>query len=1339
MSNAGTEPPGALAGSDRFEIVRHVGAGGMGAVYEAIDRERGERVALKTLRDFGPLELFLFKNEFRSLANIVHPNLVGLHELLAEGSTWFFTMDFVPGSELMDFVRGAASDEATSLHPDARSQALTASDGGRAPTHQSDDHLPHPDANPTPGEASTDIPTLEETFAVSDAEIQEVVSQSVPALDDTFAVDDDSLNAAVSAGSAQGIPTIDDTFAVDELVSTPPSASLPSAGSPPSTPAPRTLDDAGMERLRSTLGQLCLAVHALHGYGKLHRDIKPSNILVDEDGRVVLLDFGLIVELREEADESKPRMVAGTAAYMSPEQARGDTLTAASDWYAVGCILHEALLGTPPFVGSTLDVVMGKARGREMAPLPPAVIERTPDLAMLCEDLLRPDPDLRPEGAEVLGRLHVERDTGAGLTTSVTLHVATGDLVGRDEHLTVLRDAFGRSTRGGTEVVFVHGRSGMGKSELIGTFLDELRVEDVLILKARCYEREWVPFKAVDPIIDSLVDVLLERRDATLVPIHVGSLVRLFPVLERVPELADASKRDAIVTEPTELRRRAVAGFADLLRRIAKTTPIALFVDDLQWSDFDSVYVFEELLGEPEPPPLLLLGAYRDEEAETSPLLRSFSGLVVGRDEAPVRRLEVGPLDMGYARALARTQLGKGADKELAGTIAEESRGVPFFIAELARYVHSVPGGEFRGVLNLDEVVRSRVQALPPVARELLEVAATAARPTSLPLLARVCDAAEAWKVAVVLQHEQLLQSLGSAGSKDDRVECYHDRIREAVFASLGGEEARVLHLGLAEQFEAEAEPDAERVAVHLVEAGQRSRALPWVKKAAAAADRGLAFERAAALYGQAAELEPDEGEKRRMQTAQGAALVNAGRGVEAASAYLAAAKGADTEDAWRLTQTAADQLLRAGRLEEGDELVQKVLVEAGMSIPGSELGIILRYLGNKIRLGVRGLGFKERPESALTSAELGRLDVAASASAVLAMTDTLAGALMHTRNLRISLDAGEPMRVVRALAVEASFTAVAGHKAEAKALEILDTATALADRIEDPRAQGYCCMVRSLVYFQSGRWKESAEHGRQASRMMLEHCRGMHYEVGLARAYELADLGWLGRLRSFALNTADWIDEATDRNDLNAWLLLRLGGPLQLETLQDEPELAAERVLDVRGRWPDERFGILDIYVQRALADLALYRGDAAAALTHADALWTGLFKSQLKMVAILQATAFDVMGRALTATGSDPKKLATCQKKLAKHGPGWGEPSAAILAARGVDGWRAAVTTCEGADMAMHAAAARWRLGEAMGDAGAEEMQAARAWFEAEEVAAPERLVAMLAPAASQKLLPG
>ena len=73
MTNAGTEPPGALAGSDRFEIVRHVGAGGMGAVYEAIDRERGERVALKTLRDFGPLELFLFKNEFRSLANIVHP------------------------------------------------------------------------------------------------------------------------------------------------------------------------------------------------------------------------------------------------------------------------------------------------------------------------------------------------------------------------------------------------------------------------------------------------------------------------------------------------------------------------------------------------------------------------------------------------------------------------------------------------------------------------------------------------------------------------------------------------------------------------------------------------------------------------------------------------------------------------------------------------------------------------------------------------------------------------------------------------------------------------------------------------------------------------------------------------------------------------------------------------------------------------------------------------------------------------------------------------------------------------------------------------------------------
>jgi serine/threonine protein kinase len=98
-------PAGEFAGNARFAIEERLGAGGMGVVYRALDRERDVRIALKVLPHGEPSALIRFKREFRSLASIVHPNLVELYELFADDDRWFFTMAAVDGVDFLTWVR----------------------------------------------------------------------------------------------------------------------------------------------------------------------------------------------------------------------------------------------------------------------------------------------------------------------------------------------------------------------------------------------------------------------------------------------------------------------------------------------------------------------------------------------------------------------------------------------------------------------------------------------------------------------------------------------------------------------------------------------------------------------------------------------------------------------------------------------------------------------------------------------------------------------------------------------------------------------------------------------------------------------------------------------------------------------------------------------------------------------------------------------------------------------------------------------------------------------------------------------------------------------------------
>ena len=136
--------------------------------------------------------------------------------------------------------------------------------------------------------------------------------------------------------------------------------------------------------------QVCQALSVAHGQDIMHRDIKPQNIMVQPDGNVKVMDFG--IARAKNSVKAKTSSVLGTAHYISPEQAQGKELDGASDMYSLGCVLYEAATGQLPFDGP--DAVSVAMRQVNEAPLPPSQVKPdiSPDLEAIIMKAMEKNP-----------------------------------------------------------------------------------------------------------------------------------------------------------------------------------------------------------------------------------------------------------------------------------------------------------------------------------------------------------------------------------------------------------------------------------------------------------------------------------------------------------------------------------------------------------------------------------------------------------------------------------------------------------------------------------------------------------------------------------------------------------------------------------------------------------------------------------------------------------------------------------------------------------------------------------------------------------------------------------
>jgi hypothetical protein len=871
---------------------------------------------------------------------------------------------------------------------------------------------------------------------------------------------------------------------------------------------PVTWTGGELQRVRTVLLGLADVLAAIHAQGVVHRDVKPANVIAT-DQRTVLLDLGLARDARRRLWFDRDEV--GTTKYMAPELLAGGSASPASDMYSLGVLLFEIACANVRSEAAHPDRSIVARRGSAFA-----------ELDEICRELLSTDPACRPTAADLVARL--------GGTTTLDVP-RKAELVGRTNELERLRGAYDHARDGNFAAMFVHGPSGIGKTALVEELV--ARCNDAIVLSGRCYECETVPFKALDDIVDAIAALLATRPEVVeSLPSECAALGHAFPSIAAL--LRVTSPRD-----PETANRAAAGALHAMLVALARTAPLILVIDDLQWIDDDGLRLFASVIALA-PPRCFVVATTRAAERPDA-LVALGSALT----------MQLPPLSSDDAARLARS-IAPASEHELS-RILDAARGQPYIICELASRASGT---------------RSE---LSPGARHVLELVAVA----GAPLQARVLAAASRLTVASL---EECLRELevhrfvrwrgvGEAAM----VEPFHDRVREESSRDLPSADATAAHGDLADALLA-LTPDAEAtIAVHLARAHRPVEAAVHALRAARRADETGAFAHAASLYALALESGIDD---QAIRERHAEALLLAWQPDAAATAFRAAATSASPEHARGLRIRGIEQRLIGGDLSRGLDELAEALRDAGVSVPRRRWSALATMLIRRAELRLRR--FRLRRDRLTT----GEIDLLGWASSTVMMIDAPLALGYHTRALLAILDLEDPVRLARSLSTEACIQAATASLQEAERLigEIEKLGT-------DEQVQPALRPPRMVLGVQRGAWHDVIAIG---SRPGPTHTAWHNASRELYLAHCEFNLGRFGDLER---RCRRGLDSAKEREDRWLELVLSVSFAPMVALVHDDPETA--RAIIDRGRallWRGGHGGYLHALSACASAFVDLY-----------------------------------------------------------------------------------------------------------------------------------------------------
>jgi hypothetical protein len=424
------------------------------------------------------------------------------------------------------------------------------------------------------------------------------------------------------------------------------------------------------------------------------------------------------------------------------------------------------------------------------------------------------------------------------------------------------------------------------------------------------------------------------------------------------------------------------------------------------------------------------------------------------------------------------------------------------------------------------------------------------------------------------------------------------------------------------------------------------------------------------------------------------------------------------------------------------------------MKMPSTAAGALFSLLWRRASIQLTGIGL-ENVRDTIPPADATRIDTCWSVAAGLGLVDTIRGADFQARHMQAALEKGDPSRVARAVAAEACYVSTVGVSSAPRTTKLLDIASELATRLDEPRSIGFVRGSRGIVAFQQGRWREARIQCEEAEEILRERCQGVAWELTTALYFRLAAMVLLGEFKSLGELLPSAVREAEERGDLYRMIGLQTSLTNMTWLAADAPDEAERQVIDGMRRWSRRGYQIQHYQAWFAKVQILLYRRRAREAAEVLQEGYPALVRSFFLRIQFVRTMVTTLMGRVALADACmrpvaerEPFliKAQHAVRKLERERSAWATALAESMRAQlavardrpdeAVTRFAAAATALKSVDLHLDAACAMRAHGLlAKGDAGRAHIAEAEQWMAKQRIAAIEPMFATILPSMAQR----